>query len=111
MRDCAVYADTLTHDPYVLAMLIETLGANRIAMGSDYPYPLGELDTIGGKGVYPGHMVEHLPSSSAGQDAAWTHFPWLPRSNADGTRVLPCLTDTQKQRMLSGTAKEWLGWK
>jgi aminocarboxymuconate-semialdehyde decarboxylase len=111
VHDCGVYVDTLTHDPFVLALLIDILGVNRIAMGSDYPYPLGELDPIGNKGIYPGHMVAHLPSSPAEMEKAWRHFHWLPCDNADGLRTLPCLSDVQKQRMLSETAKEWLGWK
>lgn len=111
VRDCNVYTDTLTHDPFVLEMLVKALGANRIAMGSDYPYPLGEMDPHGKKHVYPGHMIEHLPESPAEMDTAWAHFPWLSQSNADGPRLLPCLTSMQKERILSQTAKEWLGWK
>ncbi len=110
VQQCGIYADTLTHDPFVLQLLIDTLGVNRIAMGSDYPYPLGELDVIGDKQIYPGAMVEHLPESAAGMDAAWQKFHWLPRSNADGARMLPILTAAQKQRMLAGTAREWLAW-
>ncbi len=81
IEDCGVYVDTLTHDAEVLNLLIAQLGVERIAMGSDYPYPLGELDVIGKKGIYPGHMAEHAK-----------------------------LTDAEKQRILSGTAKEWLAW-
>ncbi len=83
VRECGVYVDTLTHDEAVLALLVAQLGAGRIAMGSDYPYPLGELDVIGKKGLYPGHLVEHSA----------------------------LLTPAQKQRILCGTAKEWLAWK
>jgi aminocarboxymuconate-semialdehyde decarboxylase len=98
IRDCGIYVDTLVHQEAVLKMLIEILGVERIAMGSDYPYPLGELDLFDAetrlnqegllcpypepKGIYPGHLVEHLA----------------------------CLDEMQKQRMLSGTAKEWLGF-
>lgn len=110
VQQCGVYADTLTHDPLVLQLLIDTLGVNRLAMGSDYPYPLGELDVIGDKKIYPGAMIEHLPESAADMDAAWQKFHWMPRDNADGARALPILTAAQKQRMLSGTAKEWLAW-
>jgi aminocarboxymuconate-semialdehyde decarboxylase len=97
VANCGVYVDTLVHNEAVLEMLIKLLGVERIAMGSDYPYPLGEidpfdveimLDTRGNrcpypqpKGIYPGHLVEHLAG----------------------------LNDGDKQRMLSGTAKEWLG--
>lgn len=96
VKKCGVYADTLVHSPAMLKALIEMLGFDRVAMGSDYPYPLGEIDPFDAqtrtsalglktnyplvKGVYPGHAVEHLD-----------------------------ITDEQKQRLLSGTAKEWLG--
>jgi aminocarboxymuconate-semialdehyde decarboxylase len=36
------YLDSLTHDPAVLRRLIELVGVERIALGSDYPFPLGE---------------------------------------------------------------------
>lgn len=117
VQQCGVYADTLTHDPFVLQLLIDTLGVNRLAMGSDYPYPLGELEIedhtylhASRKGVYPGAMIEHLPESAADMDAAWQKFHWMPRGNADGARALPIITPAQKQRMLAGTAKEWLAW-
>jgi len=37
-----IYVDSLVHDPAALAYLIELFGAERIALGSDYPFPLGE---------------------------------------------------------------------
>jgi hypothetical protein len=111
VQECGIYTDTLTHDPWVLALLVHALGTHRIAMGSDYPYPLGEMDHgKGEKGIYPGHMIEHLPASTADMASAWQHFHWLPRENADGPRSLPHLTDAQKKQILCGTAKEWLGW-
>ena len=36
------YVDSLVHDPAALRYLIHLLGVNRIALGSDYPFPLGE---------------------------------------------------------------------
>ena len=36
------YLDTLVHDPNVMKYLIDMFGAERIAVGSDYPFPLGE---------------------------------------------------------------------
>ena len=106
VHECGVYTDSLTHDPFVLGMLVQSLGAHRIAMGSDYPYPLGEIDKIGKKKTYPGFCIEHMPESEAGQGLAKEHFHWLPH-----TGNLPCLTRAQKEQMLSGTAKEWLAWK
>ena len=36
------YVDSLVHDHRALAFLVELMGAERIALGSDYPFPLGE---------------------------------------------------------------------
>ncbi len=37
------YLDSLVHDAGALRTLIGLVGADRIAMGSDYPFPLGEV--------------------------------------------------------------------
>lgn len=36
------YVDSLVHDAGALRYLLEVMGAERVAMGSDYPFPLGE---------------------------------------------------------------------
>ncbi len=36
------YVDSLVHDPAALRFLLQLFGAERIALGSDYPFPLGE---------------------------------------------------------------------
>jgi len=36
------YVDSLVHDPAALTMLVQLFGAQRVALGSDYPFPLGE---------------------------------------------------------------------
>ncbi|MBC7833522.1 MAG: amidohydrolase [Phycisphaerales bacterium] len=46
------YVDSLTHDPEALSALIRLMGAERIALGSDYPFPLGE--------ERPGDMIESM---------------------------------------------------
>lgn len=46
------YLDSLVHDPNVLKYLIDLIGANRIALGTDYPFPLGELE--------PGKLIEEM---------------------------------------------------
>jgi len=38
-----IYLDTLVHDPAMLDYLIDLMGAERLALGTDYPFPLGEL--------------------------------------------------------------------
>lgn len=36
------WVDSVTHDPQALAYLIEVMGENKVALGTDYPFPLGE---------------------------------------------------------------------
>jgi len=36
------YVDSLVHDPDALRLLLRQMGADRVALGSDYPFPLGE---------------------------------------------------------------------
>jgi aminocarboxymuconate-semialdehyde decarboxylase len=45
-----IYFDSLVHDRSTLEFLIELVGAQRIALGSDYPFPLGE--------ARPGRLIE-----------------------------------------------------
>ena len=66
------YVDALVHDDEMLRYMIKLMGERTIAMGSDYPFPLGEL--------VPGELIESMN---------------LPRAVAE--------------RLLSGTALEWLG--
>lgn len=126
VKECGIYTDTLTHNPWALKMLIDILGSKRIAVGSDFPYPLGEVDPFDcdchtdpkgnrcpyphTKNIYPGHMVEHLPCCDEQQKDAWEHFHWLPQSNSEGTRKLPTLSLTQKENILFRTGREWLGF-
>lgn len=37
-----LYVDSLTHDDWALRRLLDLMGADRVALGSDYPFPLGE---------------------------------------------------------------------
>ena len=51
------YVDSLVHDPAALRLLIHTLGTQRICLGSDYPFPLGEAE--------PGRLIESMDDLSA----------------------------------------------
>jgi aminocarboxymuconate-semialdehyde decarboxylase len=66
------YLDTLVHDPMMLDFLMQLMGPKKLALGTDYPFPLGELE--------PGKLIGSMPYS-----------------------------DEIKERLLSGTALEWLG--
>jgi len=67
------YVDSLVHDPRALRLLIELFGCRRVALGSDYPFPLGEAE--------PGRLIESLEELGA----------------------------AERERMLAGTALEFLG--
>lgn len=41
-RPARFYVDSLVHDAAALRFLLSVMGADRIALGSDYPFPLGE---------------------------------------------------------------------
>jgi aminocarboxymuconate-semialdehyde decarboxylase len=45
-----MYFDALVHDASKLAYLVDLVGADQVAMGSDYPFPLGE--------ALPGSLIE-----------------------------------------------------
>ena len=46
------YLDSLVHEPSVLQYMIDLFGADCIALGSDYPFPLGEEN--------PGEMIKNM---------------------------------------------------
>jgi aminocarboxymuconate-semialdehyde decarboxylase len=50
------YLDSLVHDAAALRYLIDLAGVDRIALGSDYPFPLGEPE--------PGKLIESLTELS-----------------------------------------------
>lgn len=66
-----IYLDTLVHDPAMLDYVVNLMGPDRLALGTDYPFPLGELQ--------PGQLIHSMPYD-----------------------------DSIKQRLLAGTALEWL---
>jgi aminocarboxymuconate-semialdehyde decarboxylase len=66
------YVDSLVHDQRALRVLMELMGEERIALGSDYPFPLGE--------DHPGALIESMGLGAAA-----------------------------RERMLAGTAREFLG--
>lgn len=42
-----IWIDSLTHDPDLLEYLVKKIGSKRMVMGSDYPFPLGEVPEAG----------------------------------------------------------------
>lgn len=49
------WLDSLVHDPVMLDYLLHFMGPERIALGTDYPFPLGELE--------PGKLIAEMPYS------------------------------------------------
>ncbi len=66
------YIDSLVHSAHSLQFLINQIGAKQIALGTDYPFPLGE--------TIPGDVVSKLKS----------------------------ISKVDEERLLHGTALEWL---
>ena len=58
----------------MLEHIVKLFGANRVALGTDYPFPLGEIE--------PGKLIREMKFS-----------------------------DEVKEKLLSGSALEWLGMK
>ncbi|MBJ05114.1 MAG: amidohydrolase [Flavobacteriales bacterium] len=52
-----VYFDTLVHDSYTLELLKKRVGVDKIIMGIDDPYPLGEIEGVGTS--YPGRVLDY----------------------------------------------------
>ncbi|CBY37791.1 unnamed protein product [Oikopleura dioica] len=42
-----IWTDSLVHDERALQFLVDVIGKNRVLLGSDYPFPLGEIDREG----------------------------------------------------------------
>ncbi|MBS1945769.1 MAG: amidohydrolase [Bacteroidetes bacterium] len=47
------WLDSLVHDPVMLQHVVNLVGADRVALGTDYPFPLGELE--------PGKLIRSMP--------------------------------------------------
>src|SRR5450432_4413517 len=52
IKPARFYVDSLVHDADALCLLLKLFGAQRIALGSDYPFPLGE--------GHPGKLIESM---------------------------------------------------
>jgi aminocarboxymuconate-semialdehyde decarboxylase len=65
------YVDSLVHDEKLLRFTMELLGHDRVALGSDYPFPLGEAT--------PGSLIESmtLPEASRASLLHRAALDWL----------------------------------
>ena len=68
------WLDSLVHDPKMLHYIVDLIGANRIALGSDYPFPLGE--NIPGKLIKESTFSQEIKESLLHKSA----LEWLGKS-------------------------------
>src|SRR5438105_5758862 len=69
----SIYVHSLVHDARALRIILDVFGQERIALGSDYPFPLGE--------ARPGALIDslHLPPDARDRLRAGTALEWLGR--------------------------------
>jgi aminocarboxymuconate-semialdehyde decarboxylase len=68
----SIYLDSLVHDKDALQYIVSLFGAERILLGSDYPFPLGEHS--------PGKLIESIDEFTIEQKQQLlfkTAFDWL----------------------------------
>ncbi|MFW5966290.1 MAG: amidohydrolase family protein [Persicimonas sp.] len=73
-----IYIDSLVHDPRQLEYICDVIGVDQIALGTDYPFPLGELE--------PGQLVESvdfLEAEAKERILSGTALEWTDRERAD----------------------------
>lgn len=71
------YIDSIVHDPRMLEYVVELMGADKVCLGTDYPFPLGELE--------PGHVVDHanLSDEQKRQISCQSTLDWLGMKEED----------------------------
>jgi aminocarboxymuconate-semialdehyde decarboxylase len=55
-----LYTDSIVHDPRVLRFVVEMIGADRVMMGSDMPFPIGEeepMKVVAAAGLKPDQVA------------------------------------------------------
>lgn len=65
------YLDSLVHDPKMLDYIVGLIGDDKIALGTDYPFPLGELEP--GQLIHSMDYSDKLKAKLLGENA----FDWL----------------------------------
>jgi aminocarboxymuconate-semialdehyde decarboxylase len=66
-----VWVDALVHEPRALALALDVFGPEKLVVGSDYPFPLGE--------ARPGALVEeHVADPQVRARILWQNaWDWL----------------------------------
>lgn len=71
------WIDSLVHSPEMLQYIVDLFGPNRIALGTDYPFPLGELE--------PGKLVKGMNWDDSLKETllSGAALEWLNMSKSD----------------------------
>ena len=65
------WVDSITHDPVMLEYVIKMIGAEKVVLGSDYPFPLGDLEI--------GKFIEEMNLEDSVKETIFYNAPlaWL----------------------------------
>lgn len=71
------WLDSLVHDPKMLDYIVDLVGENRVALGTDYPFPLGELE--------PGQLINSMdwPDEKKESLLSGAALEWLKMKRSD----------------------------
>jgi aminocarboxymuconate-semialdehyde decarboxylase len=64
------YYDTIAHGPEALAYLISRVGAERVLIGTDHPYDMGDMDPLGSLAAVTGLSLEEREKIAGGNAVA-----------------------------------------
>lgn len=72
-----IYLDTLVHDKGMLDFIVNLMGPEKLALGTDYPFPLGELE--------PGKLIQSMNYDRSVEDRLLhgTALEWLKLNKQD----------------------------
>lgn len=93
-----IWIDSLTHDPDLLEYLIKKIGSKRMVMGSDYPFPLGEVPEAGKMIAKDGQVGAFLSWRERAEILAGNALRFL---NLDSNRKLMDLFEGRWKMFLS----------
>ena len=81
------WVDCITHDPMFLKYVIDLIGSDKICLGSDYPFPLGDLEI--------GKFITEMDLPQQDVDNIFYHstMNWLGLGEQKGASILDYLTE------------------
>jgi len=71
------WVDSITHDPLMLEFVLKLMGSEKVMLGSDYPFPLGDLEI--GKFIEEMNLAEEVKENIFNKAA----LDWLSLSKKD----------------------------